>query len=289
MDAWYALIGSNTASIPADTAAVASDLEAGKPALNQNDVRASFTRFRILIVGRANSGKTTVLQRVCNTTAWPQVYDSTGQKVYDLNARVQRGYHDISHELVFSSNPGFIFHDSCGFEAGSEEEFEQMKRFVLERATTPKLAERIHAIWYCISVTDHKRSILAAEEKFFAECDTKHVPVIVLFTKADVLNDIAFNELRNQNMSIKTAKKEMYSHGVKLMDDLQEYIHLVLDKCQFPPKGYVQLAEMNKKKGDTTPLLQCTTNALDTQSLQMLLVITQARNMELIVEWAVKR
>ncbi|KAG6333456.1 hypothetical protein ID866_5637, partial [Astraeus odoratus] len=142
-----------------------------------------------------------------------------------------------------------------------------MKKFVLERATTPKLAERIHAIWYCMSMTDHKRPILAAEEKFFKECDTKDVPVIVLFTKVDVLSDIAFNELRNQNMSIKTAKKEMYSHAVKMMDDLQEYIHSVLDKYQFPPKEYVHLANMNKKKGDTTALLQCTTNALGIESL----------------------
>ncbi|KAG6326516.1 hypothetical protein ID866_12573, partial [Astraeus odoratus] len=98
--------------------------------LNLNDVRDAFKHFRILIVGRANSGKTTVLQRVCNTTAWPQVYDSKGQKLQKLHVHnCQRGCHNISHELVFSSNPGFIFHDSCGFEAGSEEEFEEMKKF----------------------------------------------------------------------------------------------------------------------------------------------------------------
>ncbi|KAG6327561.1 hypothetical protein ID866_11528, partial [Astraeus odoratus] len=243
--------------------------------LNLNDVRDAFKHFRILIVGRANSGKTTVLQRVCNTTAWPQIYDSKGQKICSILSGVhvhiyQRGYHDINHELVFSSNPGFIFHDSCGFEAGSEEEFEEMKKFVLERATTLKLAERIHAIWYCISVTDHKRPILAAEEKFFTECDTKDVPVIVLFTKADVLSDIAFNELRNQNISVKIARKEKYSYGVKMMDDLQAYISSVLGKYKYPPKGYVQLADMNKKKGDTTHLLQCTTNTLGTETLQML-------------------
>ena len=59
----------------------------------------------------------------------------------------QRGNHDITHEMVFKSNPGFAFHDSCGLEAGSEEEFEQMKRFISERANTTKLEERIHVIW----------------------------------------------------------------------------------------------------------------------------------------------
>jgi len=51
---------------------------------------------------------------------------------------------------VFRSNPDFVFHDSCGFEAGGEDEFKKMKEFVLERASTLKLKERIHAIWQVI-------------------------------------------------------------------------------------------------------------------------------------------
>ena len=39
------------------------------------DLRAKYTRFRILVIGRANAGKTTLLQRVCNTTEDPCVYD----------------------------------------------------------------------------------------------------------------------------------------------------------------------------------------------------------------------
>ncbi|KAG9309985.1 hypothetical protein JVU11DRAFT_10019 [Chiua virens] len=40
------------------------------------------------------------------------------------------GLHHIKNELVFRSNPNFVFHDSQGFEAGSVEEFDQMKDFV---------------------------------------------------------------------------------------------------------------------------------------------------------------
>ena len=39
------------------------------------DLRAKYTNFRILVIGRANAGKTTVLQRVCNTTEDPCIYD----------------------------------------------------------------------------------------------------------------------------------------------------------------------------------------------------------------------
>ena len=39
-------------------------------------------RFRILVMGRANAGRMTILQRVCNTTDLPQVFDSKGNKVH---------------------------------------------------------------------------------------------------------------------------------------------------------------------------------------------------------------
>ena len=42
---------------------------------NAYDLRAKYTRFRILVIGRANAGKTTLLQRVCNTTEDPCIYD----------------------------------------------------------------------------------------------------------------------------------------------------------------------------------------------------------------------
>ena len=45
------------------------------------NLREKFGRFRILIVGRANAGKTTILQRICNTTETPEIYDGKGNKV----------------------------------------------------------------------------------------------------------------------------------------------------------------------------------------------------------------
>jgi GTPase SAR1 family protein len=31
-------------------------------------------QFRVLVIGRANAGKTTILQRVCDTTESPNIY-----------------------------------------------------------------------------------------------------------------------------------------------------------------------------------------------------------------------
>ena len=59
----------------------------------------------------------------------------------------QKGCHDIENELIFQSNQGFVFHDSRGFQAGSEDEMEVVKNFVADRAATIQLEKRVHAIW----------------------------------------------------------------------------------------------------------------------------------------------
>ena len=45
------------------------------------NVRRHTKRFRVLIIGRANAGKTTILQRVCNTTEQPKILNRKGREV----------------------------------------------------------------------------------------------------------------------------------------------------------------------------------------------------------------
>ena len=47
-----------------------------------DDVRKKFGRFRVLIMGRANAGKTTILKKICNSTEDPEIYDDQGKKVW---------------------------------------------------------------------------------------------------------------------------------------------------------------------------------------------------------------
>lgn len=113
-------------------------------------------RFRILIIGRASAGNTTVLSRVCNTPENPTIY-SAGKK---------RG------EMVFKSNPGFVFHDSPG---GGGSEFEKVKAFIEDRSEKTKIENRLHAIWYCIPMDEASRSSTKGEIKFFSPCDTRSI------------------------------------------------------------------------------------------------------------------
>ena len=47
------------------------------------DLREKFGRFRILVIGRANAGKTTILKRICNSTEDPEIYNVQGEKVWN--------------------------------------------------------------------------------------------------------------------------------------------------------------------------------------------------------------
>ncbi|KAI5988205.1 GTP-binding protein, partial [Pisolithus albus] len=248
-------------------------------------------RFRILVMGRANSGKTTILQRVCNTTDQPEIYNGKGEKVDAavVQSSLTRGHHNIEDELVFQSSPGFVFHDSSGFESGSEEQFDLMKKFVRDRAKTTKLDERIHAIWFCIPLSDSHRMVMAAERKFFDECDTGHVPVILLLTKADTLSLQAVGELMGQGMSAGEAMKGAGKVAEKMLHDRLETVKGWLNEKSFPPKDYLSLTGMQQEGAECTPLLTCTANALKGEGLQQLLISTQQSNLELCMEFAIMR
>ncbi|KAI6146812.1 hypothetical protein BKA82DRAFT_1005948, partial [Pisolithus tinctorius] len=247
-------------------------------------------RFRILVMGRANAGKTTILQRVCNTTDQPEIFDGKGKKVDTGAVRGSlgvSGYHNIEDELVFKSNPHFVFHDSCGFEAGSEEEFDEMKKFVADQAKATKLERRIHAIWYCIPLNESHRMVMAAERKFFNECDSGHVPVIVLLTKADTLNLDAVQELMRRGLTIDDAMKGATEVEKQLQKGCLEKIKGWLNELKFPPQNYLMLTGMEQESADCEGLLKCTANALTEEGLQGLLISSQQSNLGLCMEFAI--
>jgi hypothetical protein len=66
---------------------------------------------------------------------------------------VQRGLHNIEHELVFTNHGGYVFHDSRGFEAGGEGELKIVQAFVRRKSQEKRLNDRLHAIWFvpCVS------------------------------------------------------------------------------------------------------------------------------------------
>ncbi|KAG6826638.1 hypothetical protein H0H92_015029 [Tricholoma furcatifolium] len=111
------LVSPNDPLLPIDPALISVE-EAVK-------LRAKYTHFHIFVIGRANAGKTTLEDPVYN----------------------MRGSHNVYDEFIFKNNPGFIFHDSPGFEAGGEKELETVMSFIEEKAKSLEVMDQIHAIW----------------------------------------------------------------------------------------------------------------------------------------------
>jgi hypothetical protein len=49
--------------------------------------------------------------------------------------------HNIEDELIFTNHTGYIFHDSCGFEAGGEDELKIVQEFVRRKSRERQLED----------------------------------------------------------------------------------------------------------------------------------------------------
>ncbi|KDQ16226.1 hypothetical protein BOTBODRAFT_257620 [Botryobasidium botryosum FD-172 SS1] len=190
------------------------------------ELRSKYKHFRVLVMGRANAGKTTVLQAVCGSTEAPEVYDRQGRRIRPkesvLSPTSRRGLHNIDNELRFPGNRGFVFHDSRGFEAGATEELEKVRAFIDGRAAERSVDRQLHAIWFCIPTDNDARMLTTAELDFFERCDTGKVPVIAIFTKFDSLDSMAFQELRAEGASFLEAQER----APRRADEYFERVHL---------------------------------------------------------------
>ncbi|KDR71699.1 hypothetical protein GALMADRAFT_253411 [Galerina marginata CBS 339.88] len=142
--------------------------------------------FRILILGRANAGKTTILERLAGASINEAEVKRDGMLLADhaIEGQSDRGMHNIDDEIRFHSLPGFVFHDSRGFEAGSLEELSTVQQFVVDHSSeVENLRKQLHAIWMCLPLDD-SRELLKTEKEFFGslKADT---PLVVIFTKQD--------------------------------------------------------------------------------------------------------
>ncbi|KAI6155976.1 hypothetical protein BKA82DRAFT_4084406 [Pisolithus tinctorius] len=241
-------------------------------------------KFRVLIIGRANAGKTSILQRVCETTESPKIYRVSGgrREEVHLDPTIERGNHDIEDELIFTNHEGYIFHDSCGFEAGNEDELRAVQDFVHRKVTERRLRDRLHAIWYCIPMESARPGL---DMKFFdAVCSDKNVPVIAVFTKYDQFKlDIQMDLEDESEGNATPTLEDINEEAEKIFQD--EYWNVIKGSS---PK-YVRLENMHEAGASCSALIIETANALHEDVLRHMLVAVQRENLMISVEMAVKR
>jgi hypothetical protein len=131
----------------------------------------------------------------------------------------------------------------------------------------------------------------------------------VIFTKFDALYDVEFAKLRSEGASRKDAKelapkhaRESFAKGpqVKFLYDPERILRP--PKCHVCLPGklvnhqiaiellviFIQHVDMDKDGADCGPLMEQTTEALDDEALQQLLVSSQVTNLTLCIIYALK-
>lgn len=179
--------------------------------------------------------------------------------------------------MEFKENKLFIVHDSEGFEAGQDDEFEVVLNFIKSRGKTANPKDRLHAIW-CISLniiiqsstdmslryclTTKSRPIQQSEELFFG---VKHdgncfnssndipsssryyftVPIVAIFTKFDLFVEEQLQELMNgQDIMDEEEEEELVQQAGEIAKQkFGEHYKGALLKKPHPPEVVVSLSE----------------------------------------------
>ncbi|KAG1792038.1 uncharacterized protein HD556DRAFT_1444824 [Suillus plorans] len=135
-------------------------------------------RFRLLVIGKTGVGKSSLIQQAF--------------KINEHISEHKRGEADIEREFIAEENERFVLHDSQGFEAGDSMIFKTAKDFIDRRRKEPKLQDKIHAVWLCLSIPHADGRLLESGVEEFLNLRKEilgDILLIAVFTKHDIFVD----------------------------------------------------------------------------------------------------
>ncbi|KAH8997024.1 hypothetical protein EDB86DRAFT_3076958 [Lactarius hatsudake] len=235
-------------------------------------------QFRVLIIGRANAGKTSILQRICDTTESPIVYRGTGwaRETVTLDPSTDRGEHSIDDELKFSNHKGYVFHDSRGIDVKKDDWETDYTRSGLDSRVFTITATDGHILRYCVPM-DNQRPEL--DLKFFKDiCPDRNVPVIAVFTKYDQFRrnvQINVEDFGNPDDNVLDVENRLFQ---------EHYLRPLGDDVVF-----VRLEKMHRENMRCDELIERTAAALNDDIVGLMLLVVQKGNLKLSVKTALKR
>ncbi|KAG9035973.1 hypothetical protein FRB95_010181 [Tulasnella sp. JGI-2019a] len=238
-------------------------------------------RSRILIIGKANAGKTSILKKICGDADIPIVHDRNGKRVIaleSLDPTTGRGLHNVENEITYPSSPQFAFHDSRGIEAASITEINRLADFISRRGSSAMSWEqRLHATWICLPLDD-ERPLSEAEMRMIT-LNPDEVPVVVVFTKYDGLETRAFNKIhREGGMSLREAYRAMKGAAERLFKE--QWLERIYP-TEPPKPPFVRLKDLHKPEGSCEELMQCTENVLkNNQPAHKMFILAQKYKLE---------
>ncbi|KAI0245737.1 hypothetical protein BJV78DRAFT_262384 [Lactifluus subvellereus] len=126
-------------------------------------------KFRILVVGKSRSGKSSLIN-----------------SIFKVDTAPTPGNADINVGFSYPDNSRLIVHECPGFEPEYAQNLQAIREFITGRtdANLP-LSETLHAIWICVPTTDLIDGRLG--DRVEEILGTRKVPVVLVFTKFDLL------------------------------------------------------------------------------------------------------
>ncbi|KIK58824.1 hypothetical protein GYMLUDRAFT_45119 [Collybiopsis luxurians FD-317 M1] len=165
-------------------------------ASSTEEILATCPKFRILVLGKSGAGKSSLINATFNVNLAHVSHE-------------QAGVSNIEDEITSEQNSRFILHDSQGFAAGETQNFETVKKFIDDRAKQQQLKDRLHAIWFCMEIPTENGALFERADQNFLRLDLQNVPVIVVFTKYDLL----------------ISKLEKEATDIEDDEELEKYVH----------------------------------------------------------------
>ncbi|KAF8267148.1 hypothetical protein EI94DRAFT_1701243 [Lactarius quietus] len=145
-------------------------------------------RFRILIVGKSRSGKSSLVKTVfkVDVTVRPLFFDATLHNRNGYKAAPMKA--DINVEFRPEDNRYLIVHEFSGLDSQARDSGDlQIIQDFISRRTDPNRSpsERLHAVWVCVPTSDAIDGRVGGGIEGIL--GLKNVPVVLLFTKFDVV------------------------------------------------------------------------------------------------------
>ncbi|KAF9064289.1 hypothetical protein BDP27DRAFT_1426045 [Rhodocollybia butyracea] len=136
--------------------------------------------FRILVIGKSGAGKSALINAAFDIDTANVSHETSG--VSDINTEITS-----SHR-----NTRFIMHDSQGFAVGETQNYAKVQKFITDRAKEPEMKDRLHAIWqvwhwFCLEIPTENGALVERVDENFLQLDLQSVPIVVIFTKYDLL------------------------------------------------------------------------------------------------------
>ncbi|KAF7296888.1 hypothetical protein MIND_00920600 [Mycena indigotica] len=220
---------------------------------------AEVAKYRVLVAGRLQAGKTTLINTLCGTTC-------------------ESGQEDIEREF---SHERLLLHDSAGYQ-GVSYNIRLVKTFLDKRGLARTFAERVHAIWYCIC-TDSGMHLAPGDLHFFDNDIAQQVPVIAVFTRYRGLVTSAYADLRMTLRRVE-AKEKRFEKARELLQ--LEYV-APLQKLRYPPTAFVQIDDLLDETTTLEHLIQTTLALMTGETLRPMVLSVRQTNLDPCMEAAV--